>query len=276
MRWINANKRNTEPLAAMRENLPVSQVKSADDEGLRAARCFVEILRRLEDDAVALRERFDAKALGEGSPKVFPHCRGDRLTLASRLFGVGEFEIRERALLSTEARSDEAPELSREPRSRLHGHGARNDDRQPEPCKFQAKTQPFWELHETGRRPRKDGDSDPTSSFPYRVSGSVATVGRTVSTMEASSAPRLPELAARPKPSAASNIRTKSARVSMTSTHRACLPAAAVARASLRAICAARESRADEQTLDDDAWELIDREGKPSAFEQELIASRHA
>ena len=112
---INADEGNAEPLAAVRQNLPVSQVKSADDEGLRAARCFVETLRRLEDDAVALRQRFDAKALGEGSPEVFPHRRGDRLALARRLFGEGEFEIRKRALLSTEARSDEAPELSGEP-----------------------------------------------------------------------------------------------------------------------------------------------------------------
>ncbi len=99
----------------MRQNFPVSQVKSADDERLRAARGFVETLRRLEDDAVALCQRFDAKALGEGPPKVFPHCRGDRLALAKRLFGEGQFEIRERALLSPEARSDEAPELSGEP-----------------------------------------------------------------------------------------------------------------------------------------------------------------
>ena len=52
---IDADERNAEPLAAMRQNLPVSQVKSADDEGLRAARRFVETLRGLEDDAVALR-----------------------------------------------------------------------------------------------------------------------------------------------------------------------------------------------------------------------------
>ena len=55
------------------------------------------------------------KTFGEGSPKVFPHRRGDRLTLAERLFGEGQFEIRERALLSTEARRDEAPEVSGEP-----------------------------------------------------------------------------------------------------------------------------------------------------------------
>jgi Cobalamin-independent synthase, Catalytic domain len=36
----------------------------------------------------------------------------------------------------------------------------------------------------------KTADPDPTSSFPYCVSASVATVGRTVSTMEASSASR--------------------------------------------------------------------------------------
>ena len=99
----------------MRQDFPVPQMKSADDERLRAGCCFVETLRRLEDDAVALGQRFDAKALGEGSPKVFPHRRGDRLTLAERLFGEGQFEIRERALLSTEARRDEAPELSGEP-----------------------------------------------------------------------------------------------------------------------------------------------------------------
>ena len=99
----------------MRQDLPVSQVKSADDEGLRAARCFVETLRWLEDDAVALRQRFDAKALGEGPPKIFPHRRGDRLPLAKRLFGEGQFKIGERTLLSPETRSDEAPEVSGEP-----------------------------------------------------------------------------------------------------------------------------------------------------------------
>ena len=52
---INANERNAEPLAAMRQNFPVPQVKTADDEGLRAARRLVETFRRLEDDAVALR-----------------------------------------------------------------------------------------------------------------------------------------------------------------------------------------------------------------------------
>ena len=71
----------------------------------------------------------------------------------------------------------------------------------------------------------KTADPDPTSSFPYCVSGSVATVGRTsFEDEDASSAPRSArELAGRPKPSAASNIRMKSARVSMTSNHRACL-----------------------------------------------------
>ena len=52
---IDADERNAEPLAAMRQNLPVSQVEPADDEGLRAARRLVETFRRLEDDAVALR-----------------------------------------------------------------------------------------------------------------------------------------------------------------------------------------------------------------------------
>lgn len=112
---IDANEGNAEPPAARRQNLPVSQVKSADDEGLRAARRVVETLRRLEDDAVALHQRFDAKALGESSPKVFPHRRSDRGTLARRLFRVGESKIRERALLSVEARGDEAPQLSRDP-----------------------------------------------------------------------------------------------------------------------------------------------------------------
>ena len=56
---INADEGNAEPLAAMRQDLPVSQMKSADDERLRAARRFVETLRRLEDDAVAFRQRFD-------------------------------------------------------------------------------------------------------------------------------------------------------------------------------------------------------------------------
>ena len=99
----------------MRQNLPVSQVKSADDERLRAARRFVETLRRLEDDAVARRQRFDAKALDERAPKIFPHRSSDRLALARRLFGEGQFEIGERALLSPEAGSDEAPEVSGEP-----------------------------------------------------------------------------------------------------------------------------------------------------------------
>ena len=112
---IDADERNAEPLAAMRQDFPVSQMKSADDKGLRAGCCFVETLRGLEDDAVALGQRFDAEALGEGSPEVFPHRRGDRLTLAKRLFGEGQFEIGERALLSTEARRDEAPEVSGEP-----------------------------------------------------------------------------------------------------------------------------------------------------------------
>ena len=97
---IDADEGNAEPLAAMRQDLPVPQMKSADDERLRAVRCFVEALRGLEDDAIALCERFDAKALGKGSPKVFPHRRGDRLALAGRLFGEGQFEICERALLS--------------------------------------------------------------------------------------------------------------------------------------------------------------------------------
>ena len=112
---IDADERNAEPLAAMRQDLPVPQMKSADDERLRAGCCFVETLRRLEDDAVARRQRFDAKAFGEGSPKIFPHRRGDRLALAKRLFGEGQFEIRERALLSTEVRRDEAPEVPGEP-----------------------------------------------------------------------------------------------------------------------------------------------------------------
>ena len=112
---INADKGNAQALAAMRQDLPVSQVKSADDERLCAARRFVETLRRLEHDAVAFRQRFDVKALGEGSPEVFPHRRGDRLTLARRLFRVGEFEIRERALLPDEVRSNKAPELSGKP-----------------------------------------------------------------------------------------------------------------------------------------------------------------
>src|SRR6202020_2280307 len=108
-------------------NFPVSQMKPADDEGLRAVRGFVEILRRLEDDAVALCQRFDAQALGEGPPEVFPHCRGDRLTLGKRLFREGELEIRERPLLSTEARRNDAPELSREPWGRLNSNGVRKD-----------------------------------------------------------------------------------------------------------------------------------------------------
>ena len=52
---IDADEGNAEPLAAMRQNLPVSQVKTTHDEGLRAARRLVETFRRLEDDAVALR-----------------------------------------------------------------------------------------------------------------------------------------------------------------------------------------------------------------------------
>src|ERR1700719_4597364 len=99
----------------MRQDFPVPQMKSADDKGFGAPRCFVETLRWLENDAVAFGQRFDAKTLGEGSPKVFPHRRGECLTLAERLFGEGQFEILERALLSTEARRDEAPELSGEP-----------------------------------------------------------------------------------------------------------------------------------------------------------------
>jgi hypothetical protein len=102
-------------LPPVRQNLPVSQMKATHDEGLRAARRLVETLRRLEDDTVALRQRFDAKALGESPPKVFPHRRSDRGTLARQLFRVGEFKIRERALLPAEARSNEVPQLSREP-----------------------------------------------------------------------------------------------------------------------------------------------------------------
>src|SRR6185437_5184579 len=123
-------------------------MKPADDEGLRAARCFVETFRRLENDAVALRQRFDAKALGEGPPKIIPHSRGDRRALAQRLFGEGQLKICERALLSPEMRSDEAPEVSGDPRSHLHGDRARNDDREPHGCKFQAKTKLSQELHE--------------------------------------------------------------------------------------------------------------------------------
>ena len=50
---IDADERDAEPLAAMRQDLPVSQVKSADDERLCAGCCFVETFRRLEDDSVA-------------------------------------------------------------------------------------------------------------------------------------------------------------------------------------------------------------------------------
>ncbi len=146
---INADEGNAKSLAAVRQNLPVSQVKSAHNERFRAARCFVETFRRLEDNAVALGERFNVKALSEGSPKIFPHRGRDRLALTRRFFGVREFEIRERALLSPKARGDEAPDVSGEPRSCLHRHGAREDDCQPQRGKFQAKTQPFWELHET-------------------------------------------------------------------------------------------------------------------------------
>src|ERR1700733_15275849 len=112
---IDANKGNAEPLAAMRQDLPVSQVKSADNEGLCAARRFIETLWRLEDDGVVLRQRFDAKALDERPPKVFPHPRSDRLTLANRLFGEGKFKIGERAPFSPEAWGDEAPEVSGKP-----------------------------------------------------------------------------------------------------------------------------------------------------------------
>ena len=112
---VDADEGNTELLAAVRQDLPVSQVKATDDEGLCAARGFVETFRRLEDDAVALRQRFDAKALGEGPPKIFPHRRGDHLAFIKRLFGEGQFKIGERALLSPEARGDEAPEVAGEP-----------------------------------------------------------------------------------------------------------------------------------------------------------------
>ena len=77
---INANEGNAEPLAAVRQNLPVSQVEPADDEGLRAARCLVQVpsggsktMRSLFVSAWML------KALSEGPPEVFPHRRGDRL-----------------------------------------------------------------------------------------------------------------------------------------------------------------------------------------------------
>src|SRR5271166_3760154 len=145
---VDADEGAAEPLAAMREYLPVSQMKSADDEWLRALRCSVEVFRGLEDDAVALRQRLDAKALGEGPAEIFPHRRGDRLAFFGRFLGKGQFEICERALLSAKARGDQAPEHSREPRRRLHRHGARNDDRQPEAREFQPKTQIFGKFHE--------------------------------------------------------------------------------------------------------------------------------
>ena len=69
---IDANERNPEPLAAVRQNFPVPQVKTANDEGLCAARRLVETFRRLEYDAIAPRQRLDVEALGEGSPE-FSH-----------------------------------------------------------------------------------------------------------------------------------------------------------------------------------------------------------
>ena len=50
----------------MRQDLPVSQVKSADDEGLRALGYPFEVFGGLEDDAVAVRQRLDVKTLREG------------------------------------------------------------------------------------------------------------------------------------------------------------------------------------------------------------------
>src|ERR1700748_1399702 len=125
---VDADERNPEPLAAMRQDFPVPQMKPADNERLRTGRRFVETLRGLEDDAVALRQRFDAKALGKSPPEFFPHCCGDRLALAKRLLGEGQFKIRQRALLSPEAGSDEAPEGPGEARRRLQRGGARNED----------------------------------------------------------------------------------------------------------------------------------------------------
>ena len=105
-------------------------MKTADNEG-RAARHLVEALAGFENNAATFDESLDSETLRECATEILPHVGGDPRTLFGRHRGKRQSEIGERALLPAQARRNQTPEFSGQPRRRFQRQGERAGSRQP-------------------------------------------------------------------------------------------------------------------------------------------------
>ena len=81
----------------------------AADHARPAAGDFVELLRRLEADALLSDDLLEVERFAEGAAEVLPHARRDPLALGVRKLGIGERKIAERAFLPMKTGGDEPP-----------------------------------------------------------------------------------------------------------------------------------------------------------------------